>query len=300
MNVINWTGERFIPGFGGTQIRYEHMHRYATARQFVKDKNVLDYGSGEGYGTASLSSGAIAVTGVDVDPEAIAHATQKYHSIRNISFQTIEDHRLPYEDGSFDLITCFEVIEHVPNPELVIAELARLLTEDGVLLISTPNKAEYSDKNNYKNEFHLKEFYIEEFRQFLQKHFINVHFFGQKLISSSLLWSIDHDTETLDFAWEDIIPPGVMRSVLTPVYVIAQCSVSTLSEINGSLYMTHDDSLSDELQDSVPRTRVNEILEAMDEERLTARKQLDEYEAELIARANALETINQTSNNQVI
>ena len=294
--MISWTGERFIPGHGGTQLRYEHMHRYAMAQSLVEGCRVLDYGSGEGYGTATLASRAASVTGVDIDPAAIAHAQAKYETIPNITFETLADHRLPYSDGSFDVITCFEVIEHVPDPALVIEEIARLLSKDGLLLISTPNKAEYSDKNNYQNEYHLKEFYIEEFRDFLRQHFANVHFLGQRLISTSLFWTMDSNTEGLDVAFEDGTKPQELRELFTPVYVIAQCSKSDLSGIRGSVFITPDDSLSEELINSVPMKKVNEILDSMDEERRVARNQLDIYEAELVARAKALEAADRQLN----
>ena len=258
------------------------------AQSLVEGCRVLDYGSGEGYGTATLANHATSVTGVDIDPAAIAHAQDKYISIANISFEAITDHRLPYPDGSFDVITCFEVIEHVPDPNLVIAEIARLLSPTGVLLISTPNKAEYSDKNDYKNEYHLKEFYIDEFREFLHEHFKSVNFLGQRLISTSLFWSMDDNSKTLDVAFEDSTQSQELQNVFTPVYVIAQCSKSDLPRLKGSVFITQDDSLSEELIDSVPMKRVNEILDSMDEERRAVRKQLDIYEGELTARANAL------------
>lgn len=286
--MIDWTGERFIPGSGGTQLRYEHMHRYAMAQSLVGGCRVLDYGSGEGYGTATLASHAASVTGVDIDPEVIAHAQAKYGSDLNISFEAITGNQLPYPDGSFEVITCFEVIEHVPDPNAVIAEIARLLSTNGVLLISTPNKAEYSDKNNFQNEYHLKEFYMEEFREFLQEHFPSVYFMGQRLISTSLFWSLDNNPEGLDVTFENPAKSGELQQLFTPVYVIAQCSKSDLSQIRGSVFIASDDSLSEELIHSVPMKTVNEILDSMDEERRVVRNQLDIYEAELIARANAL------------
>jgi SAM-dependent methyltransferase len=264
------------------------MHRYAMAQSLVDGRRVLDFGSGEGYGTAALASRAASVTGVDIDPEAVAHARTKYETVLNVSFEAITDNRLPYSDGSFDVITCFEVIEHVPDPNAVIEEIARLLSTDGVLLISTPNKAEYSDKNNFKNEYHLKEFYIEEFREFLQEHFASVNFLGQRLISTSLFWSMDDSAEGLDVAFEDADKPQELRQLFTPIYVIAQCSKSELSRIGGSIFIATDDSLCEEAINSVPMRTVNEILGSMDEERRKVRNQLDIYEAELLAQAAAL------------
>jgi Mg/Co/Ni transporter MgtE len=84
--------------------------------------------------------------------------------------------------------------------------------------------------------------------------------------------------------------------VFAPVYVIAQCSKIETPRIGGSVFITPDDSLSEELINSVSMKRVNEILDSMDEERRTSRRQLDEYEAELIARAKALEAADRQLN----
>jgi hypothetical protein len=245
-----------------------------------------------------LASRAASVTGVDIDPEAVAHARTKYETVLNVSFEAITDNRLPYPDGSFDVVTCFEVIEHVPDPNAVIEEIARLLSTDGVLLISTPNKAEYSDKNNFNNEYHLKEFYVEEFREFLQEHFASVNFLGQRLISTSLFWSMDDSAQGLDVAFEDADKPQELRQLFTPIYVIAQCSKSELSRIGGSVFIATDDSLSEEAINSVPMRTVNEILGSMDEERRIVKNQLDIYEAELLAQAAALNELVDSTNEE--
>ena len=70
------TGERYLPEIDGAYIAYEHWHRYLFATQFVSGKTVLDVASGEGYGSALLARFVAAVVGVDLDPEAVAHAPQ--------------------------------------------------------------------------------------------------------------------------------------------------------------------------------------------------------------------------------
>ncbi|HEY0465678.1 MAG TPA: methyltransferase domain-containing protein, partial [Polyangiaceae bacterium] len=73
---LAWTGERFTPEVHGV-IELEHVHRYLLARELVKGKRVLDIACGEGYGSALLASVAREVTGVDVAPECIAHASKR-------------------------------------------------------------------------------------------------------------------------------------------------------------------------------------------------------------------------------
>jgi 2-polyprenyl-3-methyl-5-hydroxy-6-metoxy-1,4-benzoquinol methylase len=286
VSLIDWTGERFIPGYGGTQIRYEHMHRYAIAYELCKGKRTLDYGCGEGYGTAILAKNASSVVGVDVDPEAIEHSKDLYADFSNASFHFLESSLLPFPDGHFEFITCFEVIEHVTNQEEILSELSRVLSPTGTLLISTPNKAEYSDLNNFKNEYHVKEFYIDEFRTFLNNRFEQVSFLGQRLVATSLVFNIDEDDRQIEITHEVRLadkPETSSKTVFEPVYVIAVCGHTTSGSIKGSTFITPDDALSKEQLSAVPLEQVNSILESMQEERKVARQQLDYYESELEA-----------------
>ena len=275
-----------MPGYGGTQIRYEHMHRYAIAHELCKGKRTLDYGCGEGYGTAILAKNASSVVGVDVDPEAIKHSKDLYADFSNATFQMLESSLLPFPDGHFDFITCFEVIEHVINQEEILSELSRVLSPTGTLLISTPNKAEYSDLNNYSNEFHVNEFYIDEFRSFLKNRFEQVSFLGQRLVATSLIFNIDEDDRKVEITPE-VTPTGKpltnLKSVFEPIYVIAVCEHTASVPIKGSTFITLDDALSREQLSAVPLEQVNQILDSMQEERTLVRKQLDIYEAELEA-----------------
>jgi hypothetical protein len=159
-----------------------------------------------------------------------------------------------------------------------------VLSPTGTLLISTPNKAEYSDLNNYKNEYHVKEFYIDEFRSFLNNRFEQVSFLGQRLVATSLIFNIDEDDRQVEITPE-VTPTGKpvtnLKSVFEPIYVIAVCEHMASISIKGSTFITPDDALSREQLSAVPLEQINPILEAMDEERKTIRKQLDIYETEL-------------------
>ena len=109
-----FTGERFLPGCTG-EIAYEHWHRYAFARQFVKDKRVLDAACGEGYGSAVLGTVAASVVGVDIDKDAVAEAGRRYGRPPEVSFVEESCTALSLPDASFDVVVSFETIEHVPD-----------------------------------------------------------------------------------------------------------------------------------------------------------------------------------------
>jgi SAM-dependent methyltransferase len=79
-------------------------------------------------------------------------------------------HALPFAAGRFELVVCFEVIEHVESQDDVIAELARVLAPGGVLAISSPNRDVYPAGNPH----HLHEYVPEELRSAVAAHFEHV------------------------------------------------------------------------------------------------------------------------------
>jgi len=151
MNELPFTGERFVPGTRG-EIWIEHWHRYHFARRWVAGRDVLDVACGEGYGAALLARDAARVTGVDVSPEAIAHARSVYAGISNARFEVAPCTQLPLADASVDVAVSFETIEHIEEQEPFVSELARVLRPSGLLVLSCPNRAEYRDRRNFDNQ----------------------------------------------------------------------------------------------------------------------------------------------------
>jgi len=88
-------------------------------------------------------------------------------------------------DASFDLVVSFETLEHVAAQEALVAGFARVLSADGVLVISSPDKRTYSDATGFHNEFHVRELYRDELLALLQAHFPHVRLYGQKLLFES-------------------------------------------------------------------------------------------------------------------
>ncbi len=106
-------------------------------------KTALDVGCGAGLLCEPLARLGAAVTGLDAAPEniaaATAHAAQSGLAIdyRTGSVETLGDAR-------FDLVTSMEVIEHVTDPAAFVAGLARALGDNGLLIMSTPNRTAMS------------------------------------------------------------------------------------------------------------------------------------------------------------
>ena len=179
MSELPFTGERFVPGARG-EIWVEHWHRYHFASRWCGGKRVLDVACGEGYGTALLARHGSHVTGVDISAEAIAHARGRYGSLANVEFMEASCTALPLDDASVDVAVSFETIEHIAGQAEFIGELARVLKPGGVLVLSCPNKLEYSDKRGYTNEFHVKELYRDELAALVASRLPEVAWYGQR------------------------------------------------------------------------------------------------------------------------
>ena len=184
---MEFTGERYVPEMHGN-MELEHIHRYLQACEIAEGKTVLDIACGEGYGSALLASKAKHVTGVDLSIEAIEHARTRYVK-ENLEFKVGNASEIPLPDAGFDLVVSFETIEHLAEQVEMIQEIKRVLRPDGILLISTPDKHNYSDTTGYTNPYHVKEFYQHEFKQLLGAYFKNTAYFGQRVVYGSNIFS---------------------------------------------------------------------------------------------------------------
>ena len=222
------TDERFVPGHGGPGIHLEHVHRYRVAAAVVEGR-VLDLGCGSGYGSRLLSESCPFVVGVDRSPEAIHFARTQYGG-PGIRHSRADVRDLPFADRTFDSVVCFELIEHVEEHRRVLSEARRMLRPGGILLISTPNRPEYSEKPGYENPFHEQEWDFEEFTGMLQDVFPHVQLWGQRLVAGSRIWNFNVD-DTAGGTWT--YPLGKtdaaeLHPARVPMYFLAACSTRAL------------------------------------------------------------------------
>jgi ubiquinone/menaquinone biosynthesis C-methylase UbiE len=178
---LKYTGERVIEDANSHQSPnyLRHMAAYRFAQTYVQGKSVLDCGSGSGYGAFFLiRNGAGQVVGVDVSDEAIQYAMGRY-AFKNLEFKHADIAKLDFSDGAFDVVTSFQVIEHLQNPGTFLQQTRRVLKRPGVALISTPNKKTYSPNTpGPENPFHVREYYLDEYRKLLKPYFASVEIVG--------------------------------------------------------------------------------------------------------------------------
>lgn len=222
---MKFTGERFVPEVHGN-IELEHLHRYLLACKLAAGKVVLDIASGEGYGSAMLAKTANKVIGVDISNEAIMHAQEKYQA-ENLSFRLGSCSAIPLEDGSVDMVVSFETIEHHNEHDAMMREIKRVLRPGGVLVISSPDKLEFSDKPGTVNPHHVKELYSDEFKKLLGTYFKNQSIFGQRVVYGSAILCEDSISPIQSYELADKMLtaiPGVPHAV----YLVAVASDSEI------------------------------------------------------------------------
>ena len=112
-------------------------------RSSMKDKKVLDVGCGGGILAEALSELGANVTGIDASENTIGVAKSHSRSIGSdvIYIQnTIEEFISSHPNEKFDVITCLEMLEHVPSPNEIIKSCSNLLKDDGNIFFSTINR----------------------------------------------------------------------------------------------------------------------------------------------------------------
>lgn len=158
-----------------------HLVAYRWFASDCRDMEVLDFGCGTGYGSAELAEVARRVVGVDVSAEAIAQSRNNCRAA-NVAFlqiQPVERERLPFGNGSFDVVVSNQVIEHVPDPNLYLAEARCVLRQGGIFFVVTPDRnGRLFPRQKPWNRYHLHEYGPDGLARLVGNHFEAVEVFG--------------------------------------------------------------------------------------------------------------------------
>jgi 2-polyprenyl-6-hydroxyphenyl methylase / 3-demethylubiquinone-9 3-methyltransferase len=116
--------------------------RFVAERATLSGARVLDVGCGGGLLAEALARADAKVTAIDLAPGMIEVA--RLHALEqnlNIDYRVVAAEALAAaEPGGFDVVTCMEMLEHVPEPERMIATLSTLVRPGGALFVSTLNR----------------------------------------------------------------------------------------------------------------------------------------------------------------
>jgi O-antigen biosynthesis protein len=297
--LIEWTGERCVPWAPDVQVVYEHLHRYLWAAGLVAGRRVLDLASGEGFGAAILAETAAEVIGCDIDADSVEHATLNYDA-DNLAFQVADARDLSaFADGEFGAVVAFEMIEHVDQQDRVLNEIKRVLSPDGLLVISTPDRDAYGEAAG-ANPYHVRELSQAEFAEVLGARFEHTAMFGQHTVTGSALSQLDdgrvseNETSRTFFVERDQ-DDWRLAPTLSHVYLVAVAShhelpalppVSSLADAGIELVRAAEGAATDRVTERM-LAEVGRIREELERQH----QQLAARTAELQARTDEAERL---------
>ena len=234
-----FTGERLTSALTG-QTEIEHLHRYLLAREFCRGKDVVDVASGEGYGSALIGQVSRSVVGVEIAEDAVAHSAASYRG-DHISFRQGDARAMPVENGSADVVISFETIEHFAEHAQFLSEIRRVLRPGGRLIVSTPDRDNYSPAESEANPYHVKEMTGAEFVLLLKASFRHVACLAQRpMIGSVILpasWDATGIAPPLCFEKRGAEHFEASEGLARPQYVVAVCSDLALEALPPSIYV---------------------------------------------------------------
>ena len=168
-----FTGER--PGWDA-DFDYDyarHLAAYRAVAPLVAGRRVLDAGCGEGFGTATLAADAAEVVGVDYNADAVAECRRLWcdapASPSNLRFAHDDLTSPRFGDDGFNVVLCFQVVEHIQDPRPFLRGLTTRLAPGGTLVLTTPNRLRTVSENPY----HVREYTAAELQRELRDQWRN-------------------------------------------------------------------------------------------------------------------------------
>ncbi len=162
------TGERPQQGVTPDSLLTLHAAGYRAMRERLESGQILDVGCGQGFESVTLVGPGRHVIGVDYSADAVEFATERFGP-DGLEVREMNALALGFDDGSFDAVCSSHLIEHFDDPSRHVAEMARVVRDDGQVLILTPN-----EPADFENPFHLHLFGRDELRGLLEAYFDDV------------------------------------------------------------------------------------------------------------------------------
>jgi SAM-dependent methyltransferase len=170
VRAVSVTGERVTTAAGGFNPTWQrHVAAYALCGRLLPEEGrVLDLGCGVGHSFELLAPRE--TVGADIDAGALAGQARQ---------TVVADMRsLPFPDGEFASVLSVQSLEHVPDPERVVAEAARVVSGDGVAVFVTPNRLTFARADEIIDPYHYVEFDSSALREVCVRGFEEVEVRG--------------------------------------------------------------------------------------------------------------------------
>lgn len=163
------TGERVVTAERGFNPTYQrHRAQYALCEPFFGPGRLLDLGCGIGHSVDLLAPRE--TVGVDNEPLVLAGQARETHAA--------DMRELPFPVASFKSVLSVQSIEHVPDPERVVAEVDRVLEPGGTGVFVTPNRLTFARADEIIDPYHYVEFDADELRALCARRFRDVELRG--------------------------------------------------------------------------------------------------------------------------
>lgn len=174
MNEPDYLSVTELAGDDVTSEQVERIcHRYYWAGKYCIDKDVLEVACGTGQGIGYLAGLARSVKAGDYTAEMLDIARNHYKD--RFDFLQFDAQEMPFEDQCFDVVIIFEASYYLPDAERFVAECARVLRPNGVVLLATANKDLFDfNPSPYSHVYHG----TEELQQLFAKEGFSTECFG--------------------------------------------------------------------------------------------------------------------------
>jgi len=163
------TGERVMTPVGGFNPTWQrHVAAYSLVADQFGPERLIDLGCGIGHSYHLLEPRQ--TIGVDIDPGALEG--QERETV------AADMRQLPFEDDSFTSLLSVHSLEHVPDPDKVLKEAARVLNQNGTAIFVTPNRLTFGRPDEIIDPFHHIEFDAAELKELCEQQFEQVELKG--------------------------------------------------------------------------------------------------------------------------